>query len=209
MTIEAALLNVPKWLLDKRALNQPVLPLQGVPEPIYQPYTAEMVDTLSGRIHSLNLADTNDAYKFGVKYSAINPFSGMWPGRPLVWETDEDVGPPTTKLSLTGPGIVNFLGLTCQSETTANSTSYRYRLAARVAVDGQDLYSERPEVRAGGTNGSYYYSSVPLVGSVNGTPPPVPIYFKNTFEVELEVSQRDTSSTRNCWMLFGDWQLIK
>ena len=194
--MEITLLNVPKWLLDKRGVNGPVLP---IPKP--QIYSSASFGVLV--VSAFDPAVDVDGGVAGLTYTTqaspllTSPWT-LWPGVKAFAIVNEAAGTNDLRFSMTGPGVVSFIGFAGQ---TASTTGV-YRCEFDIQLDGVSLTG----VGGGGDPiviSPYYGSginyrvvSTPL-GSIMGVPEPVPLYFKDSLEIYGQVVYRSASSTNN------------
>lgn len=189
--MEVTLLNVPKWLLDKRGTNGPVLP---IPKP--QVFASSSYGALAASSFDPSVdvdgGTTGTTYTTQAVPTLTSPWT-MWPGVKAFVIANEAAGTNDLRYSLAGPGVVSFIGLAGQ--TAAVTGVYRGELD--IQLDGVSLTTD-PVVISSYYSGFSFYRvvSTPL-GSITGAIEPVPLYFKDSLKIYGQVTHRAADSVNN------------
>jgi hypothetical protein len=207
MSLVTLLANVPKWLLDKRALNQPKLPLTECFVSYY---------SVSGNV---GLQD----FSWPDAWGRIGYYTSYYNGRPYTARVLQTVNeaPGAEKLiwETTGPGVVSALmvGVVPYYKTdpysqTYASSNYEYDAYVRAELDGVDVSSS--PIAAQGTSHAYkqsgsvgYYLVLPAGAYMIGglyAPRSVPLFYKDSLKVYAQVTRRTVSSSLNTINVYTD-----
>jgi hypothetical protein len=186
--VETTLLNVPKWLFDKRGVNGPALP---IPKPHIFASSSYGTIVASSFDPSVDVDGGTTSYT----YTALTvptltlPWS-MWPGFKAFIIANEAAGTNDLRYSLAGPGVVSFIGLAGQSGGNT------YRGEIDIQLDGVSLTTDPIVIAPGFSSLGYKIVATPL-GTILGAPEPVPLYFKDSLEIYGQVTYRNVSSNNN------------
>jgi hypothetical protein len=173
MGVEATLLNLPKWMLDKRALNQPVLPV---------PF----------RVKGARFQNEGQSIMGGAGGMSIDEaFPGIWCLPELASAINEPVdGAFVQVYSASGPGVLS--SLYCGAIATKPAGTYNVDFA--VKVDGKDVFTPNNISVESNFSGG--------IAEVVGAAIP-PLLFKESLTIEKQVVVRSSSSSTNNWRIFG------
>jgi hypothetical protein len=173
MAVEATLLNLPKWMLDKRALNQPKLPM---------PFGMSAAE---GNAVSTAL--------FSSDLDAGDPLPALHFVPVLVHNINDPVDADFVEIyQANGPGVCSFLNYAVKA-----SSSQVYTVEFRMFIDGSEVFTPNSvEIEARAGAGAYSQ----VIGYVCGVPT---LLFKESLVIEKKVTVRSTTSNGNYYKVFG------
>lgn len=191
MGLEVALLNTPKWLLDKRGVNRAALPI---------PKGHVFSTTSYGAISTTNFdpsvdvdgGTTGQTYTNQSAPALLSPWT-MWPGHKALIVANEAAGTNDVRYSMDGPGVIDFLGFAGQSGPSGGV----YRCEFDVQLDGVSLTAAAIVVAPYTNVATYYRSVVVPLGGIMGNPEAIPLYFEDTLKIYGQVTHRGLDSYSN------------